>query len=76
MSSRWEFYGSLAVMFGVAVPVSHVGASTATASLIGLITTLTALTGYYWLRGISPMDFLWHGWDDDDLQPVLGGDSR
>jgi hypothetical protein len=76
MNVNWLFWGFLAVIFGVSVPVSIVGVSISIATSIGLITALAGVTGYYWLRGIPPMDFLWHGWDDNDLQPILDGDER
>lgn len=78
MSSDWEFWGAVVVMYGVSIPVSFTGVSIAVSVLAGLITALVALVGVYWLRGIPPMDYLWHGWDDSDVTPILdgGGESR
>lgn len=75
-ASRLDVVTSFILMTITTVPIALTGVSIHLAGFLGMAITFSLNVALWWARGIAPMDYLWHGFDTEDVEPILAGDSR
>lgn len=74
-ASPLDFITSSILMTITSVPIALTGVPIHYAGLAGMAITFSINVSLWWARGIPPMDYLWHGFDTDDAEPILSGGS-